>query len=188
VSRIKIMAELDIAEKRMPQDGRMSVTAQGKKIDLRVATLPTVHGEKVVIRVLDKSSAPKVPARKVWLPLMIAVYHLQKRHPDAGKFRIWSLLGHPEISVRTVARMMALNKEVYDDIPHVRKRGPKLPPQPHPYKASRPHQYWFIDGRMMDFALDGVKWWSLIILGVRVSLERKTGNGHNPFINSLLMK
>jgi len=38
---------------------------------------------------LDKSSAPKAPARKVWLPLMIEVYHIQKRHPDAGKFRIW---------------------------------------------------------------------------------------------------
>ena len=113
---------------------------------------------------LDKSSAPKTPARKVWLPLMIEVYHLQKRHPDAGKFRLWSLLAHPEISVRTVARVMALNKEVYDDIPHVRRKGPKLPPQPHPYKASRPHQYWFIDGRMMDFALDGVKWWSLVML------------------------
>jgi transposase InsO family protein len=112
----------------------------------------------------DKSRAPKAPARKVWLPLMIEVYHLQKRHPDAGKFRIWSLLAHPEISVRTVARIMALNKEVYDDIPHVRKRGPKRPSQPHPYKAARPHQYWFIDGRMMDFALDGVRWWSLVLL------------------------
>src|SRR4029450_8095650 len=40
----------------------------------------------------DKSRAPKAPARKVWLPLMIEVYHLQKRHPDAGEFRIWSLL------------------------------------------------------------------------------------------------
>jgi transposase InsO family protein len=113
---------------------------------------------------LDKSSAPKDPARKVWLPLMLEVYHLQKRHPDAGKFRLWSLLAHPEISVRTVARIMALNKEVYDDIPHVRHRSPKRPPQPHPYKAARPHQYWFIDGRMMDFALDGVRWWSLVML------------------------
>jgi transposase InsO family protein len=113
---------------------------------------------------LDKSRAPKAPARTVWLPLMIEVYHLQKRHPDAGKFRIWSLLAHPEISVRTVARIMALNKEVYDDIPHVRRKSPKRPPQPHPYKASRPHQYWFIDGRMMDFALEGVKWWSLVML------------------------
>ena len=112
----------------------------------------------------DKSRAPHAPARKVWLPLMIEVYHLQKRHPDAGKFRIWSLLAHPDISVRTVARIMALNKEVYDDIPHVRKRGPKLPPQPHPYKAARPHQDWFMDGRMMDFALDGVRWWSLVLL------------------------
>jgi transposase InsO family protein len=112
----------------------------------------------------DKSRAPHAPARKVWLPLMIEVDHLQKRHPDAGKFRIWSLLAHPDISVRTVARIMALNKKVYDDIPHVRIRGPKLPPQPHPYKASRPHQYWFIDGRMMDFALHGVRWWSLVML------------------------
>ena len=112
----------------------------------------------------DKSRAPKAPARKVWLPLMIEVYHLQKRHPDAGKFRIWSLLAHPEISVRTVARIMALNKDVYDDIPHGRKKGPKPTPQPHPYKASRPHQYWFIDGRQMDFALDGIKWWSLVML------------------------
>jgi len=113
---------------------------------------------------LAKSSAPKAPARKVWLPLMIEVYHLQKRHPDAGKFRIWSLLAHPDISVRTVARIMALNKQVYDDIPHVHKKGPKLPPQPHPYKARHPHEYWFIDGRQMDFALDGVKWWSILVL------------------------
>jgi hypothetical protein len=91
----------------------------------------------------DKSRAPHAPARQVWLPLMIEVYHLQKRHPDAGKFRIWSLLAHPDISVRTGARIMALNKEVYDEIPHVRKRGPKRPPQPHPYKASRPHH---VDG------------------------------------------
>jgi hypothetical protein len=112
----------------------------------------------------DKSRAPKAPARKVWLPLMVKVYHLQKRHPDAGKFRIWSLLAKTDISVRTVARIMALNKKVYDDIPHGRNKGPQLPPQPHPYKACRPHQYWFIDGRMMDFALDGVKWWSLVML------------------------
>jgi winged helix-turn helix protein len=39
----------------------------------------------------DKSRAPKAPVRQAWLPLMIAVYHLQKRHPDAGRFRIWSL-------------------------------------------------------------------------------------------------
>jgi type IV pilus assembly protein PilB len=57
ISRIKIMADIDIAERRKPQDGRLSVTHQGRKIDLRVATLPTVWGEKVVMRVLDNTTA-----------------------------------------------------------------------------------------------------------------------------------
>ncbi len=56
-SRIKIMADIDIAERRVPQDGRLSVTVDGRKIDLRVATLPTVWGEKIVLRVLDNTSA-----------------------------------------------------------------------------------------------------------------------------------
>jgi len=112
----------------------------------------------------DKSRAPTSPARKVWLPLMIEVYHLQKRHPEAGRFRIWSLLDHDDIAVRTVGRVMALNKQVYEDIPHVARQRLQKPPQPHPYKAAHPHQYWFIDGRQMDFALDGVKWWSIIVL------------------------
>ena len=54
VSRIKVMAKLDIAEQRTPQDGRCQVVADGKEVDLRVSTLPTVLGEKIVIRVLDK--------------------------------------------------------------------------------------------------------------------------------------
>jgi type IV pilus assembly protein PilB len=56
-SRLKIMADINIAERRIPQDGRLSVNANGRKIDLRVATLPTVWGEKVVMRVLDNSTA-----------------------------------------------------------------------------------------------------------------------------------
>ena len=56
-SRLKIMADINIAERRIPQDGRLSVNANGKKIDLRVATLPTVWGEKIVMRVLDNSTA-----------------------------------------------------------------------------------------------------------------------------------
>jgi len=54
VSRIKVMAKLDIAEQRVPQDGRCQVVADGKEVDLRISTLPTVLGEKIVIRVLDK--------------------------------------------------------------------------------------------------------------------------------------
>ncbi len=55
-SRIKIMSNLDIAERRLPQDGRMRVKLKGRDIDLRVSILPTVHGEKCVLRVLDKSN------------------------------------------------------------------------------------------------------------------------------------
>jgi len=57
ISRLKVMAEMNIAEKRVPQDGRIGMRVGGKQLDLRVATLPTVHGEKIVIRVLDKSNA-----------------------------------------------------------------------------------------------------------------------------------
>jgi len=56
ISRIKIMANLSIAEKRLPQDGRIKIKALGKTIDLRVSSLPTVHGEGIVLRILDKSS------------------------------------------------------------------------------------------------------------------------------------
>ncbi|MDQ3980770.1 MAG: Flp pilus assembly complex ATPase component TadA [Actinomycetota bacterium] len=57
VSRLKIMAGLDIAERRVPQDGRVSLRAGGKEVDLRVSSLPTVYGEKLVLRILDKNSA-----------------------------------------------------------------------------------------------------------------------------------
>jgi len=57
ISRLKIMADINIAERRVPQDGRISATIGGRNVDLRVATLPTVYGEKVVMRILDKSTA-----------------------------------------------------------------------------------------------------------------------------------
>jgi type IV pilus assembly protein PilB len=56
VSRLKIMADVDIAERRIPQDGRFSVNTGGKAVDLRFSTLPTVYGEKIVMRILDKSA------------------------------------------------------------------------------------------------------------------------------------
>jgi type IV pilus assembly protein PilB len=55
LSRVKIMANLDIAERRLPQDGRVSVKFQNREIDLRVSSLPTIFGEKIVMRVLDKT-------------------------------------------------------------------------------------------------------------------------------------
>jgi type IV pilus assembly protein PilB len=57
ISRVKIMSELDIAEKRMPQDGRVSVNVEGRKVDLRITTLPTQRGEGATIRILDKEQA-----------------------------------------------------------------------------------------------------------------------------------
>jgi general secretion pathway protein E len=57
ISRLKIMAELDIAEKRLPQDGRISLRIGGKAIDVRVSTLPSAHGERAVLRLLDKTDA-----------------------------------------------------------------------------------------------------------------------------------
>jgi type IV pilus assembly protein PilB len=54
-SRIKVMADLDIAERRLPQDGRISLTVQGNPVDLRVSVLPTMFGESVVLRILDRS-------------------------------------------------------------------------------------------------------------------------------------
>jgi general secretion pathway protein E len=60
-SRLKIMAEMNIAERRLPQDGRIRVTLQGRRVDIRVSTIPTVHGESIVMRLLDRSS--------VFLPL-----------------------------------------------------------------------------------------------------------------------
>lgn len=56
LSRVKIMAGINIAEKRLPQDGRIKLNLLGKEVDLRVSTLPTLHGESVVLRILDKSS------------------------------------------------------------------------------------------------------------------------------------
>ena len=55
-SRVKLMAHLDIAERRLPQDGRIKTRVKGRELDLRVSTVPTVHGESVVMRVLDRSS------------------------------------------------------------------------------------------------------------------------------------
>jgi general secretion pathway protein E len=56
ISRVKIMAKLNIAERRLPQDGRIRIAVQGREFDLRISTMPTLHGEGVVMRVLDRAS------------------------------------------------------------------------------------------------------------------------------------
>ena len=63
ISRMKIMSQLDIAERRIPQDGRFKIKALGKEVDVRMSILPTVHGEKIVMRILDKTAlAPNLGA------------------------------------------------------------------------------------------------------------------------------
>ena len=81
VSRLKIMADLDIAERRMPQDGRLSLRVAGKSIDLRLSTLPTVYGEKVVMRILDKSSVLLELSDLGFLPESYSSYERSFRKP-----------------------------------------------------------------------------------------------------------
>jgi general secretion pathway protein E len=68
ISRIKIMAKLNIAERRLPQDGRIKLKVLGKDIDLRVSTLPTMYGESVVMRILDKSNTNLYDIRRLGFP------------------------------------------------------------------------------------------------------------------------
>jgi len=58
ISRVKVMASLNIAERRLPQDGRIRLRVEGRDIDMRISTVPTMHGESVVMRILDKGSVP----------------------------------------------------------------------------------------------------------------------------------
>ena len=80
-SRIKIMADLDISERRVPQDGRVGITVGGKALDLRVATLPTVFGEKIVIRILDKSNVMLELADVGFEPDVLAAYERAYKRP-----------------------------------------------------------------------------------------------------------
>jgi type IV pilus assembly protein PilB len=72
VSRLKIMADINIAERRVPQDGRASIKVAGRVIDLRVATIPTIHGEAAVLRILDKGTVALSLAESGFLPDTLA--------------------------------------------------------------------------------------------------------------------
>jgi general secretion pathway protein E len=68
ISRVKLMAKLNIAERRLPQDGRIKIKVLGKEIDLRVSTLPTLYGESVVMRILDKSDSSVFDLQRLGFP------------------------------------------------------------------------------------------------------------------------
>ena len=84
-SRIKVMANLDIAERRLPQDGRIAITLGGRQIDLRVSTLPTQFGESVVLRVLDRS-AVNMELESLGFPKFIYDYVVQTVQQPNGIF------------------------------------------------------------------------------------------------------
>jgi type IV pilus assembly protein PilB len=116
ISRLKIMADIDIAERRRPQDGRMSVSHGGRKIDLRVATLPTVWGEKVVMRILDNNSSSMAMEDLSLLPYNFEAYRRSYTKPygmilvtgptGSGKsttlYTTLHAVARPEINVITV--------------------------------------------------------------------------------------
>ncbi len=81
VSRLKVMSEIDIAERRIPQDGRMTISVGGADIDLRVVTLPTVHGEAVVLRILKNDREGVGVASLGFLPHQLAKYEEAFRRP-----------------------------------------------------------------------------------------------------------
>ena len=129
ISRLKIMADIDIAERRKPQDGRLSVSHGGRKIDLRVATLPTVWGEKVVMRILDNSSSGMHMSDLHLLPRNLEAYQSSYTKPygmilvtgptGSGKsttlYTTLNAVAKPEINVITVEdpveyRMAGINQ------------------------------------------------------------------------------
>ena len=116
VSRLKIMADIDIAERRRPQDGRISLRVSGKSIDLRVSTLPTIYGEKVVMRILDSSTAMLTLEDLGFLPDTAARYAESYNKPygtilvtgptGSGKsttlYATLNVINWPEVNIITV--------------------------------------------------------------------------------------
>ena len=116
ISRVKIMASLDIAERRLPQDGRIRLRVQGKEIDLRVSTVPTMHGESVVMRILDKGGVAldfgklgfEEDALKVFLDVLLQPHGILLVTGPTGSGKTTTLytaldrLNQPDVKILTV--------------------------------------------------------------------------------------
>lgn len=105
ISRVKVMANLNIAERRLPQDGRIQMTLAGKQVDLRVSTLPTQFGESVVLRVLDRS-AVKLDLETLGMPQYIFDYLLHTIEKPNGIF----IVTGPTGSGKTTTLYACLNR------------------------------------------------------------------------------
>jgi len=105
ISRVKVMANLNIAERRLPQDGRIQISLAGKQVDLRVSTLPTQYGESVVLRVLDRSTV-NLNLEALGMPKNIYDYICQTIELPNGIF----IVTGPTGSGKTTTLYAALNK------------------------------------------------------------------------------
>jgi len=137
VSRLKIMAELDIAERRVPQDGRVSLRVAGRQIDLRVATLPSIYGEKVVIRILDKDDAVLELADLGFLPESLGRFEKSYTKPygtilvtgptGSGKtttlYSTLNILNTPDVNIITVEDPVEYRLEGVTQVQVNRKAG-----------------------------------------------------------------
>ena len=81
ISRVKVLGKMDIAEKRLPQEGRVAVAAEGREVDLRISTMPTILGEKAVIRVLDRNALNLEMARLGFRAEALAAFHRMLSRP-----------------------------------------------------------------------------------------------------------
>jgi type IV pilus assembly protein PilB len=86
ISRLKVMADIDIAERRVPKDGRISLSVEGRSIDLRVSTLPTVYGEKVVMRILDRANGVQALEDLGFMPGQLELYRSAYERPYGAIF------------------------------------------------------------------------------------------------------
>ena len=137
ISRLKVMAEINIAERRVPQDGRISVKVNGKSVDLRVATLPTVYGEKVVMRILDKGQALLTLDDQGFLPDVLTRYEASYRKPYGT-----IMVTGPTGSGKSTTLYATLNLRQQRRPQHHHGRGPGRVPapghQPDPDQRRRP--------------------------------------------------
>ena len=137
VSRIKIMADLDIAERRVPQDGRVSMKVQGRAVDLRVATLPSLYGEKVVMRILDKSAGVATLDELGFLPYNLERYKASYTKPygtilvtgptGSGKtttlYSTLDILNEPDVNIITVEDPVEYRLDGVNQVQVNRKAG-----------------------------------------------------------------
>jgi general secretion pathway protein E len=139
ISRIKIMANLDIAERRLPQDGRIRLRVHGKDIDLRISTVPTMHGESVVMRILDKGGVALDFQRLGFEPDILERFLAVLMQPHGIL-----LVTGPTGSGKTTTLYTALERLNQPDVKILTGRGPGRVPdagdQPDPGEAAdQPH-------------------------------------------------